>query len=97
MKMFMCLQYNDSSSKTVYPPPCDIFSALNQLPVDQVKVVIVGQDPYHQPNQGHGELRSQKSDWEYIRKSKLHSLSIKKCLFCGRMYVNVHVLFFLSN
>eukprot|EP00551_Chaetoceros_affinis_P008440 CAMPEP_0203673928 /NCGR_PEP_ID=MMETSP0090-20130426/14414_1 /ASSEMBLY_ACC=CAM_ASM_001088 /TAXON_ID=426623 /ORGANISM="Chaetoceros affinis, Strain CCMP159" /LENGTH=320 /DNA_ID=CAMNT_0050539683 /DNA_START=25 /DNA_END=987 /DNA_ORIENTATION=+ len=42
------------SSKTVYPPPCDVFSALNQLPVDDVKVVIVGQDPYHQPNQGHG-------------------------------------------
>lgn len=41
-------------SQTVYPPPCDVFSALNSLPVDKVKVVIVGQDPYHQPNQGHG-------------------------------------------
>lgn len=42
------------SSKTVYPPEKDVFSALNSVPVDKVKVVIVGQDPYHQPNQGHG-------------------------------------------
>lgn len=38
----------------MYPPPCDVFSALNAVPIDKVKVVIVGQDPYHQPNQGHG-------------------------------------------
>lgn len=45
-----------SASKTVYPPSCDVFSALNTLSIDKVKVVIVGQDPYHQPNQGHGML-----------------------------------------
>lgn len=39
---------------TVYPPPEDVFSALNLIPLDQVKVVIVGQDPYHGPGQGHG-------------------------------------------
>lgn len=39
---------------TVYPPPCDTFSALNLTPLNKVKVVIVGQDPYHGPNQGHG-------------------------------------------
>jgi len=43
-----------ASKKIVYPPPCDVFSALNTLPIEKVKVVIVGQDPYHQPNQGHG-------------------------------------------
>lgn len=42
------------ASKTIYPQPCDVFSALNSVPIDKVKVVIVGQDPYHQPNQGHG-------------------------------------------
>lgn len=45
---------SERASKTVYPPPCDVFSALNSVPIDNVKVVIVGQDPYHQPNQGHG-------------------------------------------
>ncbi|CAB9496174.1 Uracil-DNA glycosylase [Seminavis robusta] len=41
-------------SATVYPPPADVFSALTLTPLHQVKVVIVGQDPYHGPNQGHG-------------------------------------------
>ena len=39
---------------TVYPPgPC-IFEAFNACPFDQVKVVILGQDPYHEPGQAHG-------------------------------------------
>lgn len=41
-------------SGTVYPPPKFIFHALDSLPVDQVKVVILGQDPYHGPGQAHG-------------------------------------------
>jgi len=45
---------SERSNKTVYPPQCDTFSALNFVPMHNVKVVIVGQDPYHQPNQGHG-------------------------------------------
>ena len=39
---------------TVYPPPKFIFNALDSLPVDKVKVVILGQDPYHGPGQAHG-------------------------------------------
>ena len=39
---------------TIYPPSKDIFAALNLCPLDTVKVVIVGQDPYHGPGQGHG-------------------------------------------
>ncbi len=39
---------------TVYPPPRFIFNALDSLPVDKVKVVILGQDPYHGPGQAHG-------------------------------------------
>ncbi|MCH9614575.1 MAG: Uracil-DNA glycosylase [Chlamydiia bacterium] len=38
----------------VYPPEDDVFSALRHTPFDQVKVVIVGQDPYHGPGQAHG-------------------------------------------
>ncbi|HCQ31087.1 TPA: uracil-DNA glycosylase [Candidatus Collierbacteria bacterium] len=41
-------------SGTVYPPPKFIFNALDSLPVDQVKVIILGQDPYHGPGQAHG-------------------------------------------
>jgi uracil-DNA glycosylase len=39
---------------TVYPLSQDVFSALNHCPLDHVKVVIIGQDPYHGPGQGHG-------------------------------------------
>ncbi|MEK7064080.1 MAG: uracil-DNA glycosylase [Patescibacteria group bacterium] len=39
---------------TVYPPPRFIFNALDSVPVDKVKVVILGQDPYHGPGQAHG-------------------------------------------
>ena len=41
-------------SRTVYPPARHTFSALNLTPLRSVRVVIVGQDPYHQPGQGHG-------------------------------------------
>lgn len=41
-------------SQTVYPPPQLVFSSMNLTPLSKVKVVIVGQDPYHQPGQGHG-------------------------------------------
>ena len=39
---------------TIYPPREQIFAALEQTPVDQVKVVILGQDPYHGAGQAHG-------------------------------------------
>ena len=42
------------SSKTIYPPPKMIFNAFNFTPFNQTKVVIVGQDPYHQPHQANG-------------------------------------------
>ena len=38
----------------VYPPGSKIFAALDFCPVDKVKVVIIGQDPYHNPGQAHG-------------------------------------------
>ena len=37
-----------------YPPGHLIFNAFNLTPFDKVKVVIIGQDPYHGPNQAHG-------------------------------------------
>ncbi len=40
--------------KIIYPESENIFSSMNCLPFDDVKVVIVGQDPYHGPGQAHG-------------------------------------------
>ena len=40
--------------KKVFPPPTDIFRAFDLCPFDNVKVVILGQDPYHGPGQAHG-------------------------------------------
>lgn len=39
---------------TIYPPADDIFNAFHFTPLEQVKVVILGQDPYHEPGQAHG-------------------------------------------
>jgi len=39
---------------TIYPPGKQIFSALDSTPFDKVRVVILGQDPYHGPGQAHG-------------------------------------------
>jgi uracil-DNA glycosylase len=38
----------------VYPPSDDIFNAFDFTPLNEVKVVIIGQDPYHEPGQAHG-------------------------------------------
>ena len=38
----------------VFPPGPKIFNAFNSTPFDKVKVVIIGQDPYHEPGQAHG-------------------------------------------
>lgn len=39
---------------TVYPPAHEVFQAFKLTPVEQLKVVIIGQDPYHGPGQAHG-------------------------------------------
>ncbi len=41
-------------SKTIFPPKEEIFSALETLPYEKIKVVIIGQDPYHGENEAHG-------------------------------------------
>ena len=48
------LQQEAAAGKEVYPPRPLIFNALNLAPLDRVKVVILGQDPYHGPGQAHG-------------------------------------------
>jgi uracil-DNA glycosylase len=44
----------ERATKTVYPSEEDTFSALNAATYDQIKVLLLGQDPYHGPNQAHG-------------------------------------------
>lgn len=39
---------------TIYPPGSQIFNAFNRTPFNNIKVVIIGQDPYHGPGQAHG-------------------------------------------
>ena len=42
------------AGRTIYPPGPLIFNAFNLTPFDKVKVVIIGQDPYHGPGQAEG-------------------------------------------
>ena len=51
LRSFLIEEYK---SGTVYPPAADIYNALRLTDYDDVKVVILGQDPYHEPGQAHG-------------------------------------------
>lgn len=42
------------AQKTIYPPREDVFTCFTSCPLQDVKVVTLGQDPYHQPQQAHG-------------------------------------------
>lgn len=48
------LRSEKAAGKIIYPKGALIFNALNSTPLNKVKVVILGQDPYHGPNQAHG-------------------------------------------
>lgn len=48
------LRSEKANGKEIYPPGPLIFNALDSTPLDQVKVVIIGQDPHHGPGQAHG-------------------------------------------
>ncbi len=51
LRRFLDAEYK---SKTIYPLPQYIYTALKLTPYKDTKVVILGQDPYHEPNQAHG-------------------------------------------
>ncbi len=51
LTQFLTAEYKNH---IVYPAPEKVFNALNYVPYNDVKVVIIGQDPYHQPNQANG-------------------------------------------
>lgn len=52
LRSFLVTEKN--ANKTIYPPSSLIFNALDTTPLPNVKVVILGQDPYHGPDQAHG-------------------------------------------
>ena len=51
LRTFIKLEYKQ---KNIFPPAKLIFNAFNLTPVEKVKVIIIGQDPYHGENQAHG-------------------------------------------
>ncbi|MFD2147308.1 uracil-DNA glycosylase [Mucilaginibacter antarcticus] len=54
LKLKQFLKDEKHAGKTIYPKGSDIFNAFTKTPFSDVKVVILGQDPYHGPNQAHG-------------------------------------------
>lgn len=54
LKLKAFLLQQKQQGKIIYPPSPLIFNAFNSTPLDQVEVVILGQDPYHGPGQAHG-------------------------------------------
>ncbi len=54
VKLRQFLVNEKKAGKTIYPQSEDVFNALRLTPFDNVKVVILGQDPYHGPGQAHG-------------------------------------------
>ena len=53
-KELMAFVEKEYKEKEVYPPYDQIFQAFEVTDLDDIKVVILGQDPYHQKNQAHG-------------------------------------------
>ena len=51
LRKFLIQEYK---TREIYPSMYDIFNALKFTPYEDVKVVILGQDPYHEPGQAHG-------------------------------------------
>jgi len=63
---------------TVYPPGPHIFEAFNACPFNQVKVVILGQDPYHEPGQAHGLCFSVQDGTPYPPSWSISSRNLKR-------------------
>lgn len=53
-KLQAFIENERASGKIIYPPQSEVFNALTLTPFHTVQVVIIGQDPYHGPNQAHG-------------------------------------------
>jgi uracil-DNA glycosylase len=80
---FVKIEYK---SNTIYPPGSLIFNSFNLCPFDNVKAVIIGQDPYHGPGQAHGLCFSVRDGIDFppslinIFKEVEHDLGVKRPL-----------------
>ncbi len=63
-KLYQKVNEEYASGKIIYPPADDIFNAFHLTPLNEVKCVIIGQDPYHGENQAHGLCFSVKPEVE---------------------------------
>ena len=54
MKQLKLFLVEEQKQHVVYPPNAEMFAAFEQTPFDKVRVVILGQDPYHGPGEAHG-------------------------------------------
>jgi uracil-DNA glycosylase len=73
------LENEYAQDKKIYPPQSEIFSALNLTPLNKVKVVVLGQDPYHGPGQAHGFSFSVKEGVTYPPSLKNIFTELKSC------------------
>lgn len=64
------------SEHVVYPDMYDLYNCFRFTPLEKVKVVILGQDPYHEPGQAHGLCFSVKKEFRCLPRSKIYS---RKC------------------
>ncbi|MGL4900536.1 MAG: uracil-DNA glycosylase, partial [Shewanella sp.] len=53
-RLMAFVEQERQQGKVIYPPQTDVFNAFNMTPLDKVRVVLLGQDPYHGPDQAHG-------------------------------------------
>ena len=67
-------------TQTIYPAAEDIFNAFSFTPLEKVKVVILGQDPYHEPGQAHGLCFSVKPE----AAAGMHRVSISSSASAAR-------------
>lgn len=54
VELMQRVEHARAAGTVIYPPKADVFNALKFTPLEDVRVVILGQDPYHGPNQAHG-------------------------------------------
>ena len=94
---------NEYQTKTIFPEPEHIFAAFQQAPFNEVKVVILGQDPYHGENQAHGLSFSVQNDikvppsLQNIYKEIQQEFNIKKDFTNGNLEIWAAQGVFLLN
>ncbi len=94
---------DEYQTKTIYPKPQDIFAAFQKTPFSQVKVIILGQDPYHGENRAHGLSFSVPDginpppSLKNIYKEIEQEFGVKKDYSCGNLEIWAKQGVFLLN